>query len=127
MQFAIRTLRFVLRTERIRRTQPRMFTRRDQQPGQTLGFSKTFLTNPDVPPTNNWAELNIRPAVVARNNSYGNRSAAGAETQGLLMSVFRSLELREENVVESVIARVQKNIAENHRLKFLPIASASED
>jgi hypothetical protein len=86
----------------------------------------TFLTNPEVSPTNNWAELNIRPAVVTRKNSYGNRSLKGAESQGVLMSVFRTLELRKENVVDAALVRVKKNIVENHRLKYVPNTGASD-
>jgi transposase len=86
----------------------------------------TFLTSPKVPPTNNWAELNLRPAVIARKNSYGNRSAQGADTQGVLMTVLRSLQLRKEDVVEATMPRVRKNLVENHRLKYTPPLGASD-
>jgi transposase len=54
----------------------------------------TFLDTPGVPPENNHAERQIRPAVIIRKNSLCNRSERGAATQGLLMSVFRTLKLR---------------------------------
>jgi transposase len=50
----------------------------------------TFPDHPDVPSDNNHAERQIRPAVMARKNSYANGSDDGAETQSVLMSVFRT-------------------------------------
>lgn len=41
----------------------------------------------------------IRPAVIARKNSYCNRSEKGAKTQAMLMSIFRTLHLREEDAI----------------------------
>ena len=55
----------------------------------------TFLTTPNIPFDNNHAERGIRPAVLARRVSHGNQSAAGADTQSILMSIFRTLRLRE--------------------------------
>lgn len=54
----------------------------------------TFLDHPDVPFENNFAERQIRPAVILRKNSQSNRSDRGAATQAILMSVCRTLELR---------------------------------
>lgn len=54
----------------------------------------TFLYHTDVPFDNNHAERSIRPAVVMRKNSYGNRSSDGANAQSILMSVFRTLKQR---------------------------------
>ena len=51
----------------------------------------TFLDQPGVPFDNNHAERIIRPAVIIRKNSYGNRSQRGADCQAVLMSVFRTL------------------------------------
>lgn len=82
-----------------------------------------FVTEPEVPPTNNWAELNIRPAVVMRKNSYGNRSSAGANTQSILMSLARTCELRGEDVIESLIQRVEYRIIERHRHRNDPAVS----
>ena len=53
-----------------------------------------FLEQKDVPFDNNHAERMIRPAVIARKNSYCNRSEKGAQTQAILMSVFHTLHLR---------------------------------
>jgi transposase len=54
----------------------------------------TFLDNPAVPFDNNAAERAIRPAVIIRKNSYGNRSHRGADTQAVLMSIYRTLKQR---------------------------------
>ena len=52
----------------------------------------TFLDEADVPFDNNHAERAIRPAVMIRKNSFGNRSDRGADTQAVLMSVYRTLQ-----------------------------------
>jgi transposase len=54
----------------------------------------TFLDYDHVPFENNFAERQIRPAVVLRKNSQSNRSKQGAATQAVLMSVYRTLRLR---------------------------------
>ena len=54
----------------------------------------TFLDQQGVPFDNNTAEREIRPAVIVRKNSYGNRSDQGADTQAILMSIFRTLRKR---------------------------------
>jgi transposase len=54
----------------------------------------TFLDYADVPFENNFAERQIRPAVILRKNSQSNRSDPGAATQAVLMSVYRTLRLR---------------------------------
>lgn len=62
----------------------------------------TFLDNPEVPSDNNHGERQIRPAVIARKNSYANGSEDWAETQAVLMSVFRTLKQRGHNPVSAV-------------------------
>ena len=57
-------------------------------------FLFAFLDCDDVTADNNHAEREIRLAVTMRKNSYCNRSDAGASTQGILMSVYRTLKLR---------------------------------
>jgi hypothetical protein len=63
----------------------------------------TFLDQPGVPFENNAAERAIRPAVIIRKNSYGNRSARGADAQAVLMSVFRTLKQRGHDPIQTVI------------------------
>jgi transposase len=54
----------------------------------------TFLDDPAVPADNNHGERAIRPAVIIRKNTYGNRSQRGADTQAVLMSIYRTLKQR---------------------------------
>jgi transposase len=51
----------------------------------------TFLDHPEVPYDNNHAKRMVRPAVLVRKDSYAHGSDEGAETQAVLMSVFRTL------------------------------------
>jgi transposase len=67
----------------------------------------TFLDHPEVPSDNNHGERQIRPAVSARKNSYANGSEDGAETQAVLMSVFRTLKQRGHNPVSAVLDAVR--------------------
>jgi hypothetical protein len=54
----------------------------------------TFLDKAEVPYDNNAGERAIRPAVIIRKNSYCNRSERGADTQAVLMSIYRTLKQR---------------------------------
>jgi hypothetical protein len=63
----------------------------------------TFLDQPDVPFENNEAERAIRPAVIIRKNSYGNRSPRGADTQAILMSIMFTLKKRGHNPVNTIL------------------------
>lgn len=62
----------------------------------------TFLKQPDVPFDNNLAERSIRPAVILRKNTNGNRSNDGAHIQDTLMSVFFTLKKRGHNPVSAL-------------------------
>jgi len=50
----------------------------------------TFLYRKEVEPTNNAAERALRPAVIARKLSAGNRSPTGAETHSILASLAQT-------------------------------------
>jgi transposase len=60
----------------------------------------TFIKS-GVAATNNDAEREIRPAVLMRKTSYGNRSDAGARTQAVLMSVIRTCKKQKISFVEA--------------------------
>ena len=62
----------------------------------------TFLDYTAVPFENNFAERQIRPAVILRKNSQSNRSDQGAATQAVLMSVYRTLKLRGLNPTKTI-------------------------
>jgi transposase len=69
----------------------RRLTKRLRRYGEYLF---TFLDYGYVPHDNNFAERQIRPAVILRKNSQSNRSDRGAAIQTVLMSVYRTLRLR---------------------------------
>ena len=79
----------------------------------------TFLDHVGVPADNNHAEREIRPAVIARKNSYGNGSEDGALTQSVLMSVFRTLKQRGHHPVATVVAAL-RDYLQNNQLPPLP-------
>ena len=62
----------------------------------------TFLDYADVPFENNFAERQIRPAVILRKNSQSNRSERGAATLAILMNVYRTLKLRGRNPTKAL-------------------------
>jgi transposase len=62
----------------------------------------TFLDDPAVPFDNNHGERAIRPAVIIRKNSYGNRSQRGADTQAVLMSIYRTLKQRGHDPLSTI-------------------------
>jgi len=50
----------------------------------------TFLDFPLVEPTNNLAERQLRPYVIMRKITFGNRSALGASNQAVMMSIIQT-------------------------------------
>ena len=70
----------------------------------------TFLDKDGVPFDNNHAERSIRPAVILRKNSYGNRSEQGSDCQAVLMSIFRTLRQRGHDPIRTVIQAVSEQI-----------------
>jgi hypothetical protein len=63
----------------------------------------TFLDHAEVPCDNNRAEREIRPAVIIRKNSLGNRSENGAQVQAILMSIYRTLKLRGHDPLKTLV------------------------
>ncbi|MFC1601042.1 IS66 family transposase [Candidatus Sumerlaeota bacterium] len=70
-----------------------------------------FLEQPNVPPDNNRAERELRPAVIARKNSFHNMSDRGAKTQSALMSIYRTLKLRGHDPLETIAGALTRFIA----------------
>ena len=79
----------------------------------------TFLDYTDVPFENNFAERQIRPAVILRKNSQSNRSERGTATQAVLMSVYATLKLRGHNPTKT-IANALKTYLTTGQLPLLP-------
>ena len=69
-------------------------TRLVQRLANFRGELLTFLDHDDLPPTNNRGEQEMLKPVLTRKVCQQNRSEAGAETHALLLSLFRTAELR---------------------------------
>jgi len=85
----------------------------------------TFLDTPGVPPDNNHAERQIRPAVIIRKNSLCNRSEQGAATQAVLMSVYRTLKLRGLDATRT-IAQALRTFLQTGTLPPLPVENVAD-
>lgn len=79
----------------------------------------TFLDHDGVPFENNLAERAVRPAVIIRKNSYCNRSQRGADTQAVLMSVYRTIEQRGHDPLNT-LADALRTYLETGKLPDLP-------
>jgi len=67
----------------------------------------TFLDRPEADWNNNFAERQIRPAVVLRRNSQCNRSDRGAATQAVLMTIYRTLKLRGVDPIKAITSALE--------------------
>ena len=70
----------------------------------------TFLYEDNVPFENNLAERSIRPAVIIRKNSYGNRSDKGADVQAVFMSIFQTLKKRGHNPIATITSALTTDL-----------------
>jgi transposase len=68
----------------------------------------TFLERDGVEATNNLAERELRPAVIARKLSAGNRTEEGAETHSVLASVLRTCR-RQGRDIAGALAELLRN------------------
>jgi transposase len=84
----------------------------------------TFLDYPQIPFENNFAERQIRPAVILRKNSQSNRSDRGAVTQAVLMSIYRTLRLRGHDPLQTIADALRTYLQTGH-LPLLPAAVAA--
>ena len=57
----------------------------------------SFVSNPDLPVTNNLAERALRHAVIARRISFGTRSSEGSQSYAALLTVIETCRLRQLN------------------------------
>jgi len=81
----------------------------------------TFLDDARVPFDNNRAEREIRPAVIARKNSFHNTGNQAAWTQAVLMTIYRTVKLRGQDPIETIADTLTLFIATG-RLPDLPTA-----
>ena len=75
-----------------------------------------FLDHDGVDATNNLAEREVRPAVIARKLSAGNRTEAGAETHAVLASVLRTCCRQGRGILEALTALLRHG--PDHVLEF---------
>jgi transposase len=75
-----------------------------------------FLDHDEVDATNNLAEREGRPAVIARKLSAGNRTEAGAETHAVLASVFRTYRRQGRDILQAVVELLR--LGPGHVLEF---------
>ncbi len=61
-----------------------------------------FVTDPDVDPTNNISERELRALVIIRKISFGSGSPRGANATAMLLSIIQTLRLNKRNVLEGL-------------------------
>ena len=61
-----------------------------------------FVTDPEIDPTNNISERELRALVIIRKISYGSRSRRGANATAMLLSVIQTLRLQKKSVLEGI-------------------------
>jgi transposase len=61
-----------------------------------------FVTDSEIDPTNNISERELRELVIIRKISNGSRSARGANTTAMLLSVIQTLRLNKKNVLHGL-------------------------
>ncbi|MFH1848887.1 MAG: transposase, partial [archaeon] len=61
-----------------------------------------FVTDPEIDPTNNISERELRELVIIRKISNGSRSRRGANATAFLLSVIQTLRLNKKNVLEGL-------------------------
>jgi transposase len=61
-----------------------------------------FVTNPEIDPTNNISERELRALVIIRKISNGSRSQRGANATAILLSIIQTLRYNKQNVLEGL-------------------------
>jgi len=89
----------------------------------------TFLYVEEVDPTNNISELRIRPAVIVRKISAGNRSTQGAVTHAILTSIIQTCRQQETDFlhVATLLLRSPQPLALNLTAEKQTDASTQSD
>jgi len=71
----------------------------------------TFMEHPEVEPTNNEAERQLRPNVILRKLTFGNRTFTGANNHKILMSIIQTARKNNINPLDILISIVTKPVA----------------
>ena len=74
-----------------------------------------WADNRDVPADNNFAERELRPLVMARKVSFGSHSDNGSLTREILMSVLKTVKLRNKDDVRTNLKYFLDKFAENSK------------
>jgi len=82
----------------------------------------TFLYIEQVQPTNNAAERAIRPAVIVRKTSAGNRSDAGAKTHAIITSLWQTCQQQRRNFLVVVAQLLRQPFPQP--ISLVPASSA---
>lgn len=61
-----------------------------------------FVTDPEIPSTNNISERELRKIVIIRKISNGSRSPRGANATAMLLSIIQTLRFKKENVLKGL-------------------------
>ena len=61
-----------------------------------------FVTDPEIDPTNNISERELRALVIIRKISNGSRSTRGANATAMLLSVIQTLRFKKENILQGL-------------------------
>jgi transposase len=70
----------------------------------------TFLYDQEVPPTNNLAERQLRPAVIQRKISCGNKTQKGARAWKILRSLWVTHQQRQQDFYFSICQALKRNL-----------------
>ena len=76
----------------------------------------TFIRHPQVGPTNNQAEQSLRPSVILRKLTFGNRSLAGARHHSVLSSLLITAQRQGRDARSALLALFTKpaSVAKKH-------------
>ena len=79
-----------------------------------------FLENPQVPPTNNYAEQLIRTVVIDRHITQGNRSDWGERLSERLWTVIATCKCQKRNIMEYLINNTRNVLSGEKYISLLP-------
>lgn len=87
----------------------------------------TFIDKNGVVPTNNFAEQQIRPAVLWRNSSFGTQSEQGSRFVERLMTVVASLKLQKRNVLDYLVEACHAANSQTTPPSLIPVILSDND
>ena len=67
----------------------------------------TFLDYPDiVDPTNNFSERQLRPSVISRKLSFGNKTKEGADRHAVMMNLIQTAKLQKKEPKDLLLSLI---------------------